>query len=142
MSDLVARIEDWIELIPFHSCWEWMGALNHSGYGRLSVKNRVLRAHRVVYELLRGPIPTGFTLDHLCRNRSCVNPAHLEPVSIGENVMRVRTIPAANAARVECYRGHPFTAENTIVRTRPSGATYRTCRRCRDAKILRDRLRR
>lgn len=70
-------------------CWIWQGALNDSGYGTLRLPDhRLLRAHRVSYEVFVGPIPDGMDLDHLCRVRSCVNPAHLEPVTRGTNLAR------------------------------------------------------
>ena len=89
-------------------------------------RGQQVKAHRVVWSLTNGPIPDGLVLDHLCRNRACCNPAHMEPVTIGENVMRGETIPARNAAKTECGNGHPFDPENTYISTR--GA--RVCRRC------------
>jgi hypothetical protein len=69
-------------------CWVWTGCRIYSGYGRLSVAGKLVLAHRYAYELLRQPIPAGLTLDHLCRNRACINPEHLEPVSVAENTRR------------------------------------------------------
>lgn len=69
-------------------CWEWTGTIRPDGYGQLRAYGKMQRAHRVVWEWLAGPIPEGLTLDHLCRNRACVNPDHLEPVSVGLNVQR------------------------------------------------------
>lgn len=95
-----------------HACWPWTGALHSSGYGVLwggrDDARRWLRAHRVAYELLVGPIPDGMQLDHLCRNRRCVNPAHLEPVTLVENVMRGVGVGPTNAAKTHCPRRHPL----------------------------------
>lgn len=121
------------------SCWEWTAARNRNGYGQFGVERRLWRAHRLAYELFVGPIPDGMELDHLCRNRSCVNPDHLEPVTHRVNTMRGETIMAANAAKTACLRGHPFNEENTYVRS--DGA--RLCRQCRRAydRRLRERRR-
>lgn len=73
---------------PDNGCWEWQGELNSNGYGRVWRNNKRIMAHRGFYELHRGPIPEGLELDHLCRNKPCVNPAHLEPVTHAENVRR------------------------------------------------------
>lgn len=69
------------------TCWLWTGSINNAGYGRISVNNRPKYAHRVMYELVVGPIPDGLHLDHLCRVRHCVNPDHLEPVTNRENTL-------------------------------------------------------
>lgn len=106
-------------------CWTWTGALRGQGYGGYGAPNRV--AHRMVYELLVGPIPDGLTLDHLCRNRLCVNPAHLEPVSLATNVMRGESPPARNARKTHCPQGHEYDEANTYIN--PSSG-YRLCRAC------------
>lgn len=103
-------------------CWEWTGTRNKKGYGKYAHH----LAHRLVYEEEVGPIPAGLELDHLCRSPACVNPAHLEPVSHRENLLRGDTIAARNAAKTHCVRGHPFDDRNT--RTRPDGS--RECRTC------------
>lgn len=113
-------------------CVEWTGA-RQRGYGvaeQPSGKTGV--AHRVVYELLAGPIPEGETLDHLCRNRACVNPGHLEPVSRGENTMRGDTIAAANAAKTHCKRGHGLHGDNLEPYALRRGK--RACVTCRRAR--------
>ncbi|MBO0885095.1 MAG: HNH endonuclease [Mycobacterium sp.] len=87
-------------------------------------------AHRIAYTWLVGPIPEGFDLDHLCRVRSCVNPAHLEPVPRRTNLLRGRTIPAANAAKTHCPHGHPYDDTNTV--RNKTGRLCLACRRARD----------
>lgn len=75
---------------PLVGCWVWTAASNGRGYGRIWVDGRPHPAHRVAYEIHVGPIPAGMEIDHLCRNRGCVNPAHLEPVTRRENLRRAR----------------------------------------------------
>jgi hypothetical protein len=109
-------------------CWPWMGARNAWGYGRFDPGTRHQRgAHQVAYELTVGPVPEGLQLDHLCRNRTCVNPAHLEPVTCKENLLRGNTFQARNAAKTHCSHGHAYAGTNLIIR--PTGG--RRCRRCR-----------
>jgi hypothetical protein len=69
-------------------CWEWIGTCQSNGYGAFAVAGKTLRAHRWAYEHFVGPIPVGLTIDHLCRNRTCVNPEHMEPVTSAENTRR------------------------------------------------------
>lgn len=107
-------------------CWVWTGALNASGYGAVGRDSKVLRVHRVTYELLVGPIPDGLQLDHLCRNRACCNPEHLEPVTNRENWLRGQHHTAVMLRDGVCKRGHQMTAENTRVRSDGS----RCCREC------------
>jgi hypothetical protein len=99
----------WSKIEPVGECWEWQASVNAGGYGRfwLSVHEYEM-AHRFAYELLAGPIPEGMTLDHLCRNRLCCNPEHLEPVSLAENIRR------GAATKTHCPQGHPYDEENTL----------------------------
>lgn len=124
-----------IERIPECGCWIWVGAIHRNGYGNvhLSKPRRNAVAHRAVYEHLVGPIPNGLELDHLCRVRCCVNPAHLEPVTQKENAERCGSI-AALAESVKrrheapfCSKGHAMTPDNTY--TYPNGL-HRQCREC------------
>lgn len=88
MIGLPPRIEDRLAMVPECGCWIWLGELNRNGYGRISLGGKRLMAHRVLYELMVGPIGEGLVLDHLCRMRCCVNPAHMEPVTVRENTLR------------------------------------------------------
>jgi hypothetical protein len=108
-------------------CWPWRGAGNGHGYGHVLRERRTVPAHRVAYELVVGPIPTGLTLDHLCRNRLCVNPAHLEPVTHRVNTLRGCGPAARRATVTHCPYGHAYTPENTYVSRR----NQRECRTCR-----------
>lgn len=108
-------------------CWEWTAA-TFRGYGQMGgIGRSTLKAHRVVYEQFRGPIPAGLDLDHLCRNRACVRPSHLEPVTRRENLLRGETFLARNVAKVACLHGHPFDQRNT---GRTHNGTRRYCRTC------------
>ena len=109
-------------------CWLWLGAVSSSGYGRTTMNGRGAPAHRVVYEALLGPIPDGMTLDHLCRNRLCVRPDHLEPVTMRENTLRGVGPTAVNAAKTHCAKGHPLSGDN-LGTLGPDGK-WRRCRTC------------
>lgn len=113
---------------PHGDCWEWTAARHPSGYGKFFIEKRAGRtvlayAHRWSHEHYIGPIPDGYEVDHLCRNKWCVNPAHLEAVLPVENKRRV-------PRPITCGKGHEFTPENTAYRTR-RGVRTRDCRECR-----------
>lgn len=116
-------------------CWEWRGSMYRDGYGRWRAGGRSRAAHIVSWESVFGPVPEGLDLDHLCRNRGCVRPSHLEPVTRQVNLLRGRTIAAAHAAKTHCPKGHPYSEENTY---RCRG--IRQCRTCR-AAVSRKRAR-
>src|SRR6185312_4010301 len=110
-------IEDrfWAKVEKTDTCWLWTAATNPKGYGQFFWKRGDSRysytrpAHIVSYELSVGPIPEGKELDHICRNRRCVNPSHLEPITHRENLMRGDTIPSHKRMQDKCIHGHPFT---------------------------------
>lgn len=118
-----------VHVEPNTGCWLWVGATVY-GYGCVKQGDKVLRAHRVSYERHRGPIPAGLVIDHLCRQRCCVNPDHLEAVPQRDNVLRGESHVARWATRTHCDRGHAFDSRNTI--TRENGT--RRCRECRNAR--------
>ena len=107
------------------ACWIWM-RVKSRGYGRFWHKGRWEKAHRFAYELLVGPIPEGLTIDHLCRNRACVNPAHMETVDMRTNLLRGVGPSAIAAKATHCPKGHPYDLLNTYYN--PSG--HRRCRIC------------
>lgn len=127
--NLPERFEASIAYCPTTGCWLWQGPAMGNGYGVFNVGHKHFSAHRFAYESLKGPIPEGLTIDHLCRNRACVNPDHMEPVTNVVNVMRGISLAAQNARKTHCKRGHEFTAENTLV----SGGR-RQCRACHRLK--------
>lgn len=119
------------------TCWLWTGSLFRSGYGAFRYGGQMRVAHRFAYGLLVGPVPEGLQLDHLCRVRRCVNPAHLEPVSQQVNMARGIGATAINASKDRCVNGHKFTPENTYAvpatKAVPNGGrACRTCKRAND----------
>ena len=121
----------WREIEPRTSgCWEWVGYVNYKGYGCLSLRGREYKVHRLMYETYVGPIPEGMVTDHLCRNRRCVNPDHLEPVTIGENVRR------GDLVKTHCLKGHPLTEDNVY-----RSAKGRECKTCSKARAATARTR-
>jgi len=106
-------------------CWVWRACRRENGYGQFNLQHkRPVRAHRLSYRMLVGPTPSWLEIDHLCRNRACVNPAHMELVTRKENVQRS---PIHNHAKTYCVRGHSYSEENTY--RKPDGR--RECRICR-----------
>ena len=110
------------------ACWLWTAGTTAQGYGGFHPsKTEMQLAHRWAYEQVRGPIPTGAVLDHLCRVRRCVNPDHLEPVTNEENLRRGLGYSLRNGMRDSCRNGHRYTPENTYIE--PDGRRIR-CRQC------------
>ncbi len=117
----------WAKVQKTSTCWLWQGATSR-GYGIFWDGKRLVRSHRYAYELLVGPIPAGLTIDHQCRVHNCVRPAHLEPVTRGENVLRGDGPTAWHARKIHCLRGHSLSGENLINRNN-GGRDCRDCRR-------------
>lgn len=110
----------WAKVEPEYGCWLWTGSVLKSGYGSVVWNGRSARAHRVAYELTFGPIPNGLDIHHICGERLCVNPAHLEPMKHGEHAALHVRRPS------HCPHGHPYDEANTYV----TGSGMRQCRTC------------
>ena len=98
------------------ACWPWRGATTSNGYGQVVIAGRKHPVHRVAYEQLVGTIPEGLEIDHLCRNRTCANPAHMEAVTHRENTLRGETITARAAARTHCPQGHSYAEHGRVTK--------------------------
>jgi hypothetical protein len=115
---------------PNSGCWLWLANRGSDGYGKFHVSTKYQKAHRVSYEALVGPIPKPLVIDHLCLEKSCCNPAHLEPVSVQENTRRAR------ALITHCPNGHEFTPDNLRLH-----GSYRSCRECNRLRAVESRAR-
>jgi len=111
-------------------CWMWQGAKNASGYAIATVNRQAVYVHRLTFWIVKGPVPNGWVVDHLCRTPSCVNPLHLEAVLTAENTRR----GTGNSRKTHCPAGHPYDASNTSVHVDTRGYQRRNCKACRDAR--------
>lgn len=120
-------------------CWVWRAALNTQGYGSFFAgpDRGVVGAHCFAYELMIGPVPPGLELDHLCRNRRCVCPLHMDPVTHDENVQRADN---RKPQLTHCKRGHALAGDNVRLVHRASGRVERWCRTCANARQRRHDL--
>lgn len=122
----IDEILRYCEIIWPTACWQWLLGQNGVGYGKVRFHGRDYLVHRLIYEVLVGPIPDGYHLHHLCHNTLCCNPEHLEPVTSKEHLFRGNTITVRNINATHCPQGHPYSLENTYYD--PTGG--RRCRLC------------
>lgn len=121
----------WAKVEKTGTCWLWIGAINKGGYGTFRIDARTMAAHRLSYMWLVQPLIDGLEIDHLCRVRNCVNPAHLEQVTPRVNTLRSGAPAAHNHRKTHCKRGHEFTPENTRLQ---AGGRRRVCKACEKLK--------
>jgi hypothetical protein len=135
----IERFEEKVERDPETGCWLWAACRNSAGYGKFGIDGRVVLAHRFSYEQHVGPIPDGLQLDHLCRVRCCVNPAHLEPVTGSENVRRGKAgeiTKVRHAQKTHCPQGHAYTEDNITPQILSGRWTARCCKTCKRIRAL------
>lgn len=124
--------------VKFEDCWIWIGSCWSNGYGQFMLteggKIRSISAHRTAYELVVGSIPDGLQLDHLCKNRRCVNPAHLEPVTSKVNNSRSEGTSTIHSRKTHCPHGHPYSGDNLYIDK--DGA--RRCRACQKSDRVKE----
>jgi hypothetical protein len=125
---LPERFWNKVSVEPNTGCWLWTAGLAH-GYGKFKVGRRTLGAHRVAYECLVGPVANDLECDHLCRQRCCVNPAHLEPVTPRENIARS---PIHVGSKTHCPAGHAYSSDNLVSNGKNQ---WRCCRTCHSARL-------
>lgn len=126
----------WAKVDKSEACWLWTASVGNHGYGQMGARGTVMLAHRISYLLAHGSIPDGFTVDHICHNKRCVNPAHLEAVTLEENVKRAWAAGRYGHSPDVCAHGHPRTPDNW--RRKADGSHY--CRVCHRDRQRRQRF--
>lgn len=135
----------WSKVKKTATCWIWTASKDKVGYGQIGTREpfskvKCFRPHRVAYELIKGRIPKGLQLDHLCRNTSCVNPNHLEAVTARVNILRGNGIAAKNAVKTHCNRGHPLSGANLRISiNKKNGNKIRICKECQRISLRKTR---
>lgn len=141
MKTIDQRFWEKVDTTAGEGCWQWLAYKSPSGYGTIRINKKNTMAHRQAYELLVNKIPSDMTVDHLCKNPSCVNPSHMEIVTLSENVIRAKPWEKAcvasgvvQSSKMSCPKGHSYDNINTYVT--PKGR--RDCKECRRAACRRN----
>lgn len=133
-------IPDWLTgkvEVTDDGCWNWLMSMKPNGYGQWSgARNRGMSglAHRAVYSIAIGPVAADLDIDHLCRNRRCVNPTHLEPVTRRENLLRSPLFNQWRTHLTHCKHGHELAGDNLYLDPRNGNRNCKTCRNIRSAE--------
>lgn len=117
-------------------CWEWKGRKQSRGYGMFSLRGSQYLSHRISYSHFVGSIPDGHVIDHLCGNRSCINPNHLDVATSRENTLRGGGPTAINARMTTCHQGHPLEGDNLQIKMHSDGLPRRVCIACKRNKEI------
>jgi hypothetical protein len=131
MLNLPVRIQNKIMPEPMSGCWIWLAQLEADGHGRSWRDGKAIYAHRLTYEAAKGKIPCGMVVDHLCRTRCCVNPDHLEAVTVRTNTERgisALLLRERQLAKTHCPNGHEYSGINLLIEV---STGKRRCRQCR-----------
>jgi len=135
--DRIKLRERFLSKVKFtNTCWNWTGSLATDNYGQFWDGEKQHTAHRFSYMIFVGDIPNDKHIDHLCRNHSCVNPAHLEAVTNKENILRGIGVTANNARKTHCKRGHLLEGDNLFIDTKTNQRMCKTCKSLRNRKII------
>lgn len=127
------------EIIQESGCWEWIASINGAGYGQVRIRGRTFAAHRVSYSIHKGELDLELVIDHMCRNRKCVNPEHLRQVTPKTNTLEnSEGVSAKNKKKTHCWRGHEFNEKNTWKAKGKYGGRH--CRVCAAIKIKNKKL--
>jgi hypothetical protein len=122
-------------IIDSNNCWNWTMYVEPRGYGRIRYKGKTTTPHKVSYLEFVGLIPEGLELDHLCKNKKCFNPDHLEPVTRKENNIRSNCSSAINSRKTHCKKGHEYSGDNLRTWKNTGGKLTRRCGECEKIRM-------